>query len=285
MAARAALRRPDTVSGDGAAPESAASQRYGVREEKPAAPASLLRTQALHKAFGSLVVTRNVSLSVNAGERHALIGPNGAGKTSLVHQIAGQLAPTSGRIFLREQDITAAVPEARAQLGIGRTFQKNNLFRGLTMRENVRLALQAKRRGWYRALRATAADRSQRAEADDILAQVRLTDDLDRPVSSLSYGEQRQLEVAVALAGKPAVLLLDEPTSGMSSAETDSMISLVHSLPAELGILLIEHDMKVVFSLAHTITVLYYGEVLASGPPAAIRDNPKVRDVYLGLGH
>jgi branched-chain amino acid transport system ATP-binding protein len=118
-----------------------------------------------------------------------------------------------------------------------------------------------------------------------VLAQVRLTDGRDRPVSSLSYGEQRQLEVALALASKPAVLLLDEPTSGMSHAETDSMISLVQSLPKELGVLMIEHDMKVVFSLAHTITVLYYGEVLASGKPEAIRDNPKVREVYLGLGH
>jgi branched-chain amino acid transport system ATP-binding protein len=245
---------------------------------------TLLRTEALHKAFGSLVVTKDVSLSVAAGERHALIGPNGAGKTSLVHQIAGQLAPTSGRVLLRDADITNASPEARAQLGIGRTFQKNNLFRALTVRENVRLALQAKRGGWYRSLVPTRANRALLDEADAILAQVRLVDGLDRPVSSLSYGEQRQLEVAVALAGKPAVLLLDEPTSGMSPAETDGMIDLVRALPAELGILLIEHDMKVVFSLAHTITVLYYGEVLASGPPAAIRDNPRVRDVYLGLG-
>ena len=246
---------------------------------------SLLRTEGLHKAFGSLVVTKNVNLAVEAGERHALIGPNGAGKTSLVHQIAGQLLPTSGRILLRDNDITDALPEQRCQLGIGRTFQKNNLFRALSMRENVRLALQAKRGGWLQCLRSTASDRALLAEADDILAQVRLTDGRDRPVSSLSYGEQRQLEVALALASKPAVLLLDEPTSGMSHAETDSMIDLVRSLPADLGILMIEHDMKVVFSLAHTITVMYYGEILASGTPEAIRDNPKVRDVYLGLGH
>jgi branched-chain amino acid transport system ATP-binding protein len=246
---------------------------------------SLLRTEGLHKAFGSLVVTKNVNLAVSAGERHALIGPNGAGKTSLVHQLAGQLAPTSGRILLREQDITHARPEQRCQLGIGRTFQKNNLFRALSMRENVRLALQAKRGGWFECLRPTWANRALLQEANDILAQVRLKDGLDRPVSSLSYGEQRQLEIALALASKPAVLLLDEPTSGMSPVETDGMIDLVHSLPRELGVLMIEHDMKVVFSLAHTITVLYYGEVLASGTPEAIRDNAKVRDVYLGLGH
>ncbi len=246
---------------------------------------SLLRTQDLFKAFGSLVVTRNVTLEVNEGERHALIGPNGAGKTSFVHQIAGQLRPTSGRIFLRDVDVTDRRPEVRAQMGIGRTFQKNNLFRGLTVRENVRLALQAKRGGWYQCLRAAASDRSLQEEAESVLLQARLSEGWDRPVSALSYGEQRQLEVALALASKPAVLLLDEPTSGMSPAETDSMIDLVRSLPAALGILMIEHDMKVVFSLADRITVLNYGEVLASGTPDEIRDNPMVRNVYLGIAH
>jgi branched-chain amino acid transport system ATP-binding protein len=245
---------------------------------------SLLRLDSLNKAFGSLVVTKNVDLAVNEGELHALIGPNGAGKTSLVHQIAGQLRPSSGRVLLRERDVTDELPEVRCQLGIGRTFQKNNLFRALSVRENVRIALQAKRGGWFECLRSTASDRGLLKDVDDVLAQVRLSERLDRPVSSLSYGEQRQLEVALALAGKPAVLLLDEPTSGMSPAETDGMIDLVRSLPRHLGILMIEHDMNVVFSLAHTITVLYYGEVLASGAPEAIRDNPQVRSVYLGLG-
>jgi len=246
---------------------------------------SLLRTDSLFKSFGNLVVTRNVTLEVREGERHALIGPNGAGKTSFVHQIAGQLEPTSGRIFLRDVDVTDEPPEARAQMGIGRTFQKNNLFRGLTVRENARLALQAKRGGWYQCIRSADADRGLREQADAVLGQARLTEDLDRPVSSLSYGEQRQLEIALALASDPAVLLLDEPTSGMSPAETDSMIDLVRSLPASIGILMIEHDMKVVFSLADRITVLNYGEVLASGTPEEIREDSNVRSVYLGLGH
>lgn len=246
---------------------------------------SLLRTQELCKAFGSLVVTRNVSLEVREGERHALIGPNGAGKTSLVHQLAGQLRPTSGRVFLRDRDITDDLPETRAQLGVGRTFQKNNLFRGLSVRENVRLALQAKRGDWYECLRATGGNAEIMQRADAVLAQARLTEGLDRPVSELSYGEQRQLEVALALGGNPAVLLLDEPTSGMSPAETDSMIDLVRSLPKSIGILMIEHDMKVVFSLADRITVLNYGEVLASGSPEEIRENSNVRNVYLGLTH
>ena len=247
-------------------------------------PTALLQTDKLYKAFGNLVVTKNVDLVVREGERHALIGPNGAGKTSLVHQIAGQLRPTSGRVLLKGVDITDHAPDKRSQMGIGRTFQKNNLFRALSVRENVRLALQAKRAGWYRCIQPTSADRRLLEEADAILTRVRLKEGLDRPVSALSYGEQRQLEVALALASEPAVLLLDEPTSGMSSAETDEMIDLVRTLPSTLGVLMIEHDMKVVFSLADTITVLYYGEVLASGPPEAIRENPQVRNVYLGLG-
>lgn len=246
---------------------------------------SLLRIEKLNKAFGNLVVTKDVDLTVEPGQRHALIGPNGAGKTSLVHQIAGQLRPTSGRIYFCDSDITGAPPNEICQRGIGRAFQKNNLFRQLSMRENVRLALQAKRRGWHACWKPTSANRALLAEADDILAQVRLMDGRDRLVANLSYGEQRQLEIALALASSPRLLLLDEPTSGMSPAETDRMIDLVASLPAQLGVLLIEHDMKVVFSLAHVITVLYYGEVLASGPPAAIRENQAVRDVYLGLAH
>ena len=246
---------------------------------------NLLRIEKLNKAFGNLVVTKDVDLTVGVGQRHALIGPNGAGKTSLVHQIAGQLRPTSGHIFFCDTDITGAPPNEICQRGIGRTFQKNNLFRQLSMRENVRLTLQAKRGGWSACWRPTSANRALLAEADDILAQVRLMDGRDRLVANLSYGEQRQLEIALALASSPRLLLLDEPTSGMSPAETESMIDLVASLPSELGVLLIEHDMKVVFSLAHMITVLYYGEVLASGPPAAIRDNQAVRDVYLGLAH
>jgi branched-chain amino acid transport system ATP-binding protein len=246
---------------------------------------NLLRIEKLCKSFGSLVVTHNVDLTIDEGERHALIGPNGAGKTSLVHQIAGQLRPTSGHVFFRDTDITGAPPNQICQRGIGRAFQRNNLFRQLSMRENVRLALQAKRGNWFVCLRPTSADRALLAEADDILAQVRLTDGRDRAVANLSYGEQRQLEIALALASQPELLLLDEPTSGMSPAETDRMIDLVRSLPAHLGVLMIEHDMKVVFSLAHTITVLYYGEVLASGAPEAIRNNTKVRDVYLGLAH
>lgn len=246
---------------------------------------TLLKTENLCKAFGHLEVTRNVNLSVHPGERHVIIGPNGAGKTSLVHQLTGQLRPTSGRIFLKSQDITGKSPEMICQMGVGRTFQKNTLFPTLTVAENVRLAVQAKQGGWYQAFRSTTTMRTHWERTFQLLEQVHLIDNVERQVSNLSYGEQRQLEVAIALAAEPELLLLDEPTSGMSPAETDRMIELVHGLPQSLAVLMIEHDMKVVFSLADTITVLYYGEVLASGPPSEIQGNEKVREVYLGGKH
>lgn len=246
---------------------------------------ALLRTERLHKAFGNLVVTRDVDLEVQRGERHALIGPNGAGKTSLVHQLGGQLAPSSGRILLEDRDITGLAPEAVCRLGVARTFQKNNLFRGLSVRENVRLAVQARHGTPYAPFASISADRALWTRAEELLAQVQLTDRLDRKVSEVSYGEQRQLEIAIALAAEPSLLLLDEPTSGMSPAETDNMVRLVESLPRTLALLMIEHDMSVVFSLADRITVLYYGEVLATGTPDEIRANARVREVYLGATH
>ena len=246
---------------------------------------TLLVIEHLHKAFGNLVVTKDVNLTIARGERHVLIGPNGAGKTSLVHQITGQLKSTSGTIRLGDNDITGAAPERICQLGVGRTFQKNNLFRSLSARENVRLAVQARQGGWYQALRGVGIRKTQLARADEILEQILLTDSLNRSAANLSYGEQRQLEIALGLAAEPQLLLLDEPTSGMSPAETDRMIDLVRSLPKSLALLIIEHDMKVVFSLADRITVLYYGEVLATGSQQDIQENPRVREVYLGGKH
>ncbi len=245
----------------------------------------LLRTEKLCRSFGNLVVTREVDLEVQAGERHALIGPNGAGKTSLVNQLGGQLRPSSGRILFKGQDIAGLEPETICRLGIARTFQKNNLFRGLSVRENVRLAVQAYRGQPYQALRSIRADWALWERSDQLLAQIGLVNGLDRRVSELSYGEQRQLEIAIALASEPQLLLLDEPTSGMSPAETDQMIELVRGLPSSLALLMIEHDMKVVFSLADRVTVLHYGEVLASGLPSEIQSSARVREVYLGGGH
>ncbi|MGE4239822.1 ABC transporter ATP-binding protein [Ramlibacter sp.] len=246
---------------------------------------ALLRTEKLNRAFGSLVVTSDVDLEILPGERHALIGPNGAGKTSFVNQLGGQLQPSSGRILFKGEDIAGLAPEAICRRGIARTFQKNNLFRGLSVRENVRLAVQAHRGNIYQALRSIQADRGLWERADELLASVGLHGDAERKVSELSYGEQRQLEIAIALASEPELLLLDEPTSGMSPSETDGMIALVRGLPKSLALLMIEHDMKVVFSLADRITVLYYGAVLASGTPTEIQASARVREVYLGEAH
>jgi len=246
---------------------------------------TLLSVEELNKSFGSLVVTRNVSLTVRRGERHALIGPNGAGKTSLIHQIGGQLRPSSGRILFKGVDVTGAPPETICRMGLGRTFQKNSLFPRLTAHENVRLAAQARKGGYYHPLRLARARLDERRFVDHLLGVVRMAGDPEQPASRLSYGEQRQLEIAMALAAEPELLLLDEPTSGMSPAETQRMTGLIADLPARLGVLMIEHDMDVVFSLADRISVLYYGEVIASGTPAQISADDRVREVYLGARH
>jgi branched-chain amino acid transport system ATP-binding protein len=245
---------------------------------------TVLRIENLRRAFGSLVVTNNVNLTVNDGERHVIIGPNGAGKTSLINQIGGQLLPSSGHIFLHETDITGRSPERISHLGIARTFQRNNLFQNLTVLENLQLAVQMKRGNPLNFIRASKRDAGVIQQATALLAQVHLDGSGDRLARILSYGEQRQLEIAMALACEPVLLLLDEPTSGMSPAETDRMIALISELPRSIALLMIEHDMNVVFNVADRVTVLSLGEVLACGTVDEIRANQRVREVYLGLG-
>ena len=243
---------------------------------------SLLRIDGLCRSFGNLVVTNDVNLAVEPGERHVIIGPNGAGKTSLINQIGGQLRPSRGRIYLRDVDITGLSPDRICRLGVARTFQKNNLFENLSVHENIRLAVQARHgNSWnfYSAVRRLGA---QRGRAEELMHQVHLAGDGSRAARDLSYGEQRQLEIAIALAGDPALLLLDEPTAGMSPTETRNMINLIGTLPKALSILMIEHDMDVVFSVADRITVLYYGKVLVTGTPAEVQSSERVREVYLG---
>ena len=244
-----------------------------------------LRTEDLYHAFGQLIVTNNVNLTVEEGERHVIIGPNGAGKTSLINQIGGQLRPSAGRILLKDIDITGWTPNRVCRAGVARTFQKNNLFQNLSVLENLRLAVQARRRSRLNFFTPVASLAGLTERAEELLRQVHLGEDSSRPVRNLSYGEQRQLEIGLALAAEPGLLLLDEPTSGMSPAETVSMIDLIASLPRSMSILMIEHDMKVVFSVADRISVLYYGGVLATGSPAEIQANERVREVYLGARH
>jgi branched-chain amino acid transport system ATP-binding protein len=246
---------------------------------------TVLRLDRLNKSFGSLVVTDDVDLTVAPGERHVIIGPNGAGKTSLVNQIGGQLQPGSGRILLKGRDITGLSSDRISRMGVARTFQRNNLFQNLSAVENIRLALAVHRGNPLNFFTPAGRDKSLAERAGALMAQVHLDGDGARLVRNLSYGEQRQLEIGVALACEPELLLLDEPTSGMSPSETARMIELIGTLPRTLSILMIEHDMKVVFSVADRITVLYYGKVLATGSPAEIQANTRVREVYLGMAH
>jgi branched-chain amino acid transport system ATP-binding protein len=246
---------------------------------------NILRLDHLNKSFGSLVVTDDISLGIAPGERHVIIGPNGAGKTSLVNQIGGQLRPSSGRILLKEGDITGLSPDRISRMGVARTFQRNNLFQNLSVIENLRLALEVHRGNPLNSYTPVSRGMPLARHAREMLDRVHLPGDGTRLVRSLSYGEQRQLEIGVALASEPALLLLDEPTSGMSPTETARMIDLIAALPRALSILMIEHDMEVVFSVADRITVLYYGKVLVTGTPAEIQANDRVREIYLGAGH
>jgi branched-chain amino acid transport system ATP-binding protein len=246
---------------------------------------TILAIDHLRFSFGNLVVTDDVSLAIARGERHVVIGPNGAGKTSLINQIGGQLRPNGGRIVFKGQDVTGQAPNRIARIGIARTFQRNNLFHNLSVVENLRLAL-VMRFGWpLDFFRPVARDEALIERAQRLMQRVHLGADGERIARSLSYGEQRQLEIGIALAGEPELLLLDEPTSGMSPAETSRMIELIATLPRTLSILMIEHDMDVVFSVADRITVLYYGKILATGTPAEIQANARVREVYLGMTH
>jgi branched-chain amino acid transport system ATP-binding protein len=258
---------------------------HRARDVTASVEMNVLRVDHLRKSFGSLSVTDDVDLAVGEGERHVIIGPNGAGKTSLINQISGQILPDSGHILLQDRDITGSSPDRISRMGVARTFQRNNLFQNLSVVDNVRLALQIRYGNPLNFFSAAASDTALSERAASLLAKVHLSFDDSRLARQLSYGEQRQLELALALAGEPTLLLLDEPTSGMSPAETAKIIELISALPRALSILMIEHDMEVVFSIADRITVLYYGKVLATGTPQEIRVNDRVREVYLGLPH
>ena len=242
----------------------------------------LLELSTVTRYFGALGAVNGVSLDVERHERRAIIGPNGAGKTTLFNLITGHLAPSAGRIVFAGQPITGLAPHRIARHGIARSFQRNNLFPRLTVHENLRLAAAAGGPGSYRLFGSVARLPEPLARAREVAEAVGLAERLGDEVARLSYGEQRQLEVGVALATRPQLLMLDEPTAGMSPEETRRMTRLLAALPRDVTVLIIEHDMDVVFSLADRITVLHGGEVLADGPPEAVRADPRVYEVYLG---
>ena len=246
-------------------------------------PAPLLAIDGLSRRFGALAALNGVSLALLPRERRAVIGPNGAGKTKLFNVITGQLVPSAGRVVFAGQSLAGLPPHAIARRGISRSFQRTNLFPRLTVIENLRLAAGADGRGSYNLLGRGAVRRgAQLARAAEAADAVDLTGRLGDAAGSLSYGEQRQLEVGVALATHPALLLLDEPTAGMSPEETERMTRMLEGLPREVTLLIIEHDMDVVASLADRVTVLHYGEVLTEGTFDEVKADPRVYDVYLG---
>lgn len=245
----------------------------------------MLEIQNLNLHFGALHVTREVNLSLPRGARHALIGPNGAGKTTLVNLLTGPLRPDSGTILLDGEEISRLAPHQRARRGLGRTYQINSLFRPLTPTEAVSLAIAQRDGQALRVFGTAVLGRRIGEEARELLSAVGLGDYMDHITRELPYGLQRLLEVALALAGKPKVLLLDEPAAGVSAQAGDQLFRLIDDLPTDLGILLIEHDMRLVFRFAKRITVLVGGGVLVEGTPEEIAADQRVRDVYLGHKH
>jgi branched-chain amino acid transport system ATP-binding protein len=239
----------------------------------------LLAVEALTRAFGALSALNRVSFQVAPRERRAIIGPNGAGKTTLFNVITGQLAPTGGGIRLEGTPIDGLSPHAVARRGISRSFQRNNLFPKLPVGENLRLAAAARAPGTWDLLGSLERRRGPIDRAREVAG---LADRLGAPAGLLSYGEQRQLEVGVALATSPRLLLLDEPTAGMSPEETQRMTRMLEALPRDVTLLIIEHDMDVVGSLADRVTVLHHGEVLTEGTFAEVKADPRVYEVYLG---
>ncbi len=252
--------------------------------EPAAVPEPLLATDRLVKAFGGLVATDRVSLAVVPGEVHALIGPNGAGKTTLIGQITGEVRPDAGRIWFDGRDITQVPAYRRAHLGLARSFQITSIFLDMTALQNVAVAVQIHQGHSFRFWRDARGDASLSDPARTLLERVGLGPRAEVPAADLSHGEHRQLEIAMAMAGRPRMLLLDEPTAGMGAEESQRLIELLRGLKGSLTMLLVEHDMDAVFALADRITVLVYGRVIATAAPEEIRANAEVRRAYLGDG-
>lgn len=244
-----------------------------------------LETQRLCKSFGALTVAENIDFRLEAGARHALIGPNGAGKTTFVNMLTGRLPATSGRVLLGGEDVTDLAQEARVKRGLGRTFQINMLFRDMSVLDNVALGIAERYGVSGKFWRPACAYRNVRDEAAELLSALGIADEADRRVFDLPYGKQRLVEIAIALGLQPKVLLLDEPAAGVPSLESEWIVQALNSLPADIAILIIEHDMELVFRFAQRITVLVQGEVLCEGTPEEIAGDRRVHQVYLGERH
>jgi branched-chain amino acid transport system ATP-binding protein len=241
-----------------------------------------LRTERLSKRFGGLAAVANVTLECRMGEVHAVIGPNGAGKSTLINMLSGDLAPTSGRVAIHGSDVTGATADRISRLGVGRSYQKTNVFLPFSAFENARLAAQSRLRSSMRFLRPAASYRQVNETAARALDLAGLNAKAEVPVASLSHGEQRQVEIAMTLATRPTVLLLDEPLAGMGAEESQRIVALLQRLAKDHAMLLVEHDMDAVFAVADTLTVMVNGTVLESGAPETIRASRAVQEAYLG---
>lgn len=242
-----------------------------------------LRVEGLSKDFGGVHALSDVSFSVKAGERLVIIGPNGAGKTTLFNLINGQLRPTSGRIYFFGQDITTVATHRRTQLGQGRSFQTISLFPNITVIDNALIALHGTKRSRFQMFRSTKEYKHLLASAREMLTAVALWEKRDDLVQALGYGEQRRLEVALSLASEPKLLLLDEPSSGLTSAESTDIIDMIRKLGKDITVLLVAHDIDLVFGVAERIIVLHYGQVIADGTPGEIEADPRVKEIYMGI--
>ena len=244
-----------------------------------------LETKKLCKSFGALTVADNIDFRLEPGARHALIGPNGAGKTTFINMLMGALAPTAGQILLGGEDVTRAPQSARVRSGLGRTFQITTLFRSLPVLDNVALAVAERSGIAPRLWRPASAHKEVIDESRGLLAALGLADDAAARVADLPYGKQRLVEIAIALGLNPKVLLLDEPAAGVPSHESEKILATLERLPSDIAILIIEHDMDLVFRFARRITVLVQGTVLVEGPPEEIARDVRVHQVYLGEQH
>ncbi len=247
--------------------------------------ATVLETRSLCKSFGALTVADRIDFRLEAGARHALIGPNGAGKTTFVNLLTGLIAPSSGRVLLAGDDVTGLAQAGRVKRGLGRTFQINTLFRDMTVLDNVALGVAERHGVGGRFWRPASAQQAVREEAMALLAGLGIADDAARRVLDLPYGKQRLVEIAIALGLRPKVLLLDEPAAGVPSMESERILEALDALPKDIAILIIEHDMDLVFRFAQRITVLVQGEVLCEGTPQEIAADARVHQVYLGERH
>jgi branched-chain amino acid transport system ATP-binding protein len=242
-----------------------------------------LRVQDLTKDFGGVRATNNVSFGVAIGERLALIGPNGAGKTTLFNLLGGQLQVTSGKVYLLGHDVTNMPTHRRTHLGLGRSFQLNSLFPNLTVMDNVMLALQGTRPSRFQMFRPAGSYSELTARAKELLTSMNLWQTKDAPARAISYGEQRKLEIALSLASNAKVLLLDEPSAGLTAAEGADVIEMIRNLGPEITVVMVAHDMDLVFGMARRIIVLHYGEVIADGNPEEIQGDARVKQIYMGV--